>query len=211
MNEKVQKPEATFERGYSISSAKVLKREAYEATREGQNIVAQARERARKILDDAEHERDSICHQAEVEGRIKGLAEWNDILARASQRAEELAKSWEQQMLRLAIRIAKKIIGEELKLRPDAIVDIVREALKGARPGKLLTIQVNEADAPQVRDHIDRIRDHAAIRSEIDIVTSAQAQAGGCILESELGIIDARLETQLQCLEKVLVRGVSGD
>jgi flagellar biosynthesis/type III secretory pathway protein FliH len=47
--------------------------------------------------------------------------------------------------------------------------------------------------------------------SEIEIVAAASVPAGGCVIDSELGIIDARLETQLKCLEEVLVRGISGD
>jgi type III secretion protein L len=74
----------------------------------------------------------------------------------------------------------------------------------------MLTIQVNVTDAPQLRTHLDRIKDAAGIRSEIEIAISVNVPAGGCILESELGIIDARLETQLQCLEEALMRGVTG-
>src|SRR5262249_30981587 len=102
-------------------------------------------------------------------------------------------------------------IGQEIKLHPETIVGIVNEVLKGARPGRQLTIQVNHADEEQVRAHLDRIREHTAIRTEIDIVTSTLVSPGGCMGESELGVIDARLETQLKCLEDVLVRSVSED
>src|ERR1700721_1621241 len=99
MDEKLQKSDARPDRAFPLSSPKVLKREAYEAAREAQDVVAQARERARQIIDEAQHERDSIRQKAEEEGRARGLAEWNQILVRTSQHAEELAKNWEQGML----------------------------------------------------------------------------------------------------------------
>ncbi len=211
MSEEIHVPSGKPERVLSIASAKVLKRDTYEATREAQDIVGQAHQKARQIVEDAEQERARICQRAEQEGRIRGLAEWNKKLLAASQQLNQLTKTWEQSMLRLSVRAAEKLIGEELKLRPETIADIVREVLKGARSGKLLTIHVNAADAPQVRAHLDRIKTQAGVRGEVDIATSAQVPPGGCILESELGVIDARLETQLQCLEEALVADVSRD
>jgi flagellar biosynthesis/type III secretory pathway protein FliH len=114
-------------------------------------------------------------------------------------------------MLRLSIRVAEKIVGEQLRLHPESIVEIVREVLKSIRPGKHLTIQVNPADAQYARARIDRLKEALGTSSEIEIVAAANVAPGGCVIESELGIIDARLETQLKCLEDALVKGVAAD
>ena len=74
-----------------------------------------------------------------------------------------------------------------------------------------MAIQVNEADAPLVRQRMDRIKEYTSINSDIEVVSSSSVPRGGCVIESELGIIDARLETQLKCLENILVRGASAD
>jgi type III secretion system HrpE/YscL family protein len=207
MDEKILK--ATTPDRILGSSPRVLKREVYEATLDARDVVVLAQEKAQHIIADAERERDALREKARQEGNAQGLAEWNGILARADQRAEELTKSWEETMLRLSVRVAEKIIGEELKLHPDAIVSIVREVLKGTRSGKHLAIQVNEAEAQQVRTRIDRLRESQGMSREIEIVVSASVPRGGCVIESELGIIDARLETQLRCLEETLLRSVS--
>jgi len=209
MDEKIPSPGVAPDK-ILVSSPKVVKREVYEATREARDVVALAQEKAKQIIEEAERRREAIREQATEEGRARGLAEWNHLLAAASQRADQLTRSWEETMLRLSVRVAEKIIGEELKLRPETIVEIVRQVLKGARPGKHLTIQVNPADAQQVRDHIASLQAPGAT-SEIEIVASASVLPGGCVIESELGIIDARLETQLKCLEDALVRGVPAD
>jgi type III secretion protein L len=209
MDEKVSNSGAVPER-MLVSSPKVLKREVYEATREARDVVTLAQEKARLIIEDAERQREAILEQARQEGRAEGLAEWNHILATASQRADQLAKNWEETMLRLSVRVAEKIIGEQLRLHPETIVEIVRQVLKGARPGKHLTIQVNPAEAQQVRNRVDGLQG-PGFSSEIEIVAAASVPSGGCVIESELGIIDARLETQLKCLEDALVRGVPAD
>jgi type III secretion protein L len=208
MDDKVLKSDTLTDK-IPLSSPKVLKREVYEASREARDVVALAQEKAKHIIEDAEAECDAIRQRAREEGIAKGLSEWNEILARANERAEELEKNWEESMLRLSVRVAEKIIGHELQLHPETIVSIVHEVLRGARPGKHLTIQVNDADAQQVRTRIDRLKESLSASTEIQIVGSAAVPHGGCTVESELGIIDARLETQLKCLEDVLVRGVS--
>jgi type III secretion protein L len=210
MNDKILKPELLSEK-IPLSSPKVLKREVYEATRDARDVVAQAQEKAKQIIEEAERECDAIREQARQEGHASGLAEWNQILAQTTRRADELAKAWEENMLRLSVRVAEKIIGEQLTLKPETVVDIVREVLKGARPGRHLAIQVNEADAQVVRARFDRIKECTSLNTDIEIVQSSSVPRGGCVIESELGIIDARLETQLKCLEDVLVRGASAD
>ncbi len=208
MNEKIYKAD-TVARKVVVSSPKILKREVYDASLEARDVISAARHQASQIIADAEREREIIRAQAREEGQAQGLAEWNAILARSVQRAEELEKKWEAAMLQLSVRVAEKIIGEQLTLEPDRIVAIVREVLRGTRPGKHVTLQVNDSEAQQVRSHVDRLKQVVGANCDIEIVGSASIAAGGCVVESELGIIDARLETQLKCLEDVLVRAAS--
>ncbi len=210
MDEKIFRSDSAPER-LSGSSPKVLKREVYEATREARDVVALAQEKAKQIIDDAMRERDAIRAQGRQEGNAQGLAEWNEILARMTERAEELTKNWEETMLRLSVGVAQKIIGEQLRLDPGMIVKIVGQVLKGTRTGKNVTIQVNESEAQQLRSRLDYLKQFLAGGSEIEVVGTASMPPGGCVIESELGIIDARLETQLKCLEDVLMRGSSTD
>ena len=210
MDEKILKADSVSDK-VLISSPKVLKREMFEATQEARDVLAVAQERARQIIEDAQQEKEAILQRAHEEGKAAGLAQWNEILAEASKHADELSKSWEETMLRLSVRVAEKIVGEQLRLHPDTIIEIVREVLKNVRPGKRLAIQVNPSEAPRVRARIDRLREGLGTTSEIEIVASASVPAGGCMIDSELGIIDARLETQLKCMEEALVRGIAAE
>ncbi|HEX4486904.1 MAG TPA: FliH/SctL family protein [Terriglobales bacterium] len=210
MSEKILKADGLPER-MAFSSPKILKREAYEATQDAKDVVTQAQEKAKDLLESAERQRDAILETSRQEGRAQGLAEWNNILAQAARRSEELTKNWEETMLQLSVRVAEKIIGEQLKLHPDTIVAIVREALTTTRAGRRLVIQVNDREADIVRSQVDRLKGALGPSSEIEVVSSTTVPTGGCVIESELGIIDARLETQLKCLEDVLLRRTSSN
>jgi type III secretion protein L len=193
------------------SPPKVLKREVYEASREARDLITQAQDKARQILEDAERGRSRVREEARREGQALGLAEWNAILSRMRQHSDELAKNWEDNMLRLSVQIARKIIGEELRLHPDTIISIIREVLRSTRSGKHLLLQVNESDAEYVRSKTESLKQFLGGGGDIEVIASANVQPGGCIIESELGIVDARLETQLKCLEDALVRHSPSD
>jgi len=192
------------------SPPKVLKREVYEATREARDLIAQAQEKARHIIEEAERGRDRIREEARREGQTRGLAEWNDMLVRMRQHGDALEKNWEENMLRLSVQIARKIIGEELRQHPEAILSIIREVLNSTRIGKHLVLQVNESEAEYVRSKVQALKQFLG-SGDIEVVAASNVEPGGCIIDSELGIIDARLETQLKCLEEALVRHSPGD
>jgi type III secretion system HrpE/YscL family protein len=210
MDEKILKADVVLDKVVG-STPKVLKREVYEASREARDVVTQAQEKAKQIVEEAMRERDRIREQGREEGNAEGLAAWNDILIRSRRRSDELTKNWEEAMLQLSVHIARKIIGEELKQNPETILAIVREVIKGTRTGKNLAIQVNDSEAQYVRAQVDRLRQFLGGGSDIEIVPSSAIPVGGCVIESELGIIDARLDTQLKCLEDALIRNSSSD
>jgi type III secretion protein L len=188
------------------SAPRVVKREVYDATREAREIISQAQEKAKHILEEALRERDQIQEEARQAGNVEGLSGWTETLARMTKRVDELTQNWEDTMLQLSVHIAQKIIGEELRLHPDTIISIIREAMKSTRTGKRLSIQVNDAEAVYVRSRAEQLKQFLGSIGEIEIVPSAGVTPGGCVIESELGIIDARLETQLKFLLDALLR-----
>jgi type III secretion protein L len=208
MEEKIIKARLVEEAGGQApaTAAKLVKKEVYVAGVEAQTIVEAAEERAKAILAEAERGKASVLEAARREGREQGLAEWNEILASAEAARERLAASYEQELMRLSIRIAEKIIGEELRTRPETIVSIVRESLHSVRHERHLVIQVNPQEADEVRQRLDRLHEVVGPGRQFQVVADASVTRGGCMVETELGVIDARLETQLKCLEDALTR-----
>lgn len=189
-------------------AAKVLKREAYDATVDARGILETAERQARAIVEEAERRRDEIQKAAREAGYQEGLSRWNQALAEAQTAQESLLAQHETELVKLAVRIAEKVIGEELRTRPETILAIVREALQSVRRERMLTIQVNPEHAEEVRQRIDSLARVAGAGRQIQVVADAAVAPGGCIVESELGVIDAQLETQLKYLEDILLRAV---
>jgi type III secretion protein L len=186
-------------------SGKIIKKELFEASQEARNIIDAARREAEQIVAKAEQERISSVEAGLQLGYEEGLKNWNNILSGAWQARENLKTEWEQSLLHLAVRVAEKILGEQLRLQPDAIVPIVREALKSVGQERQLTLLIHPDHREAVQANLDRLQALVGSSRQIHLVANPDIAPGGCVVESELGVIDAKLETQLKCLEEILL------
>jgi len=192
--------------GSGAASPKILRKDVYDAGLDARVILESAQREAQAIIEEAETRRDSIVHAAHGEGYQKGLAEWDNALRSAREAQQELYAKYEPEMIRVAVKIAEKIIGEELRAHPETIVSIARECLRGVRHEHSLILRVNPKEAEEVQRNLDSLVEAAGSGRRIQIVSDAAVAAGGCIVDSAVGVIDARLETQLKCLEEILLR-----
>ena len=206
MNERIIKPGAAGTPASSWAAAKVVKGETYDATIEAAQIVDAARVQGHKILEAAGQERQTVIEAARREGYEHGLQKWNAAVAEVNAARDKYMAESEPELIRLAVRIAQKIIGEELRTNPEAIVSVARECLQSLGRERSLTLRVSPADVDLMRGRIGTLRETAGPHRSIEVVADRAVGPGGCIVESEYGVIDARLETQIRCMEEILLR-----
>jgi type III secretion system HrpE/YscL family protein len=182
----------------------VIKRSVQIACQDANEILAQAQNEAHQIISEARRTAESIFDSAREDGYQSGAAKWFDALADAWQARDGYLAGNETALLRLSVRIAEKIIGEELHTAPDAVAGIVREALRSVRRAESLVIQAHPADAVLVNERLSALRNSAGLPRQVEIVPNASLSRGDCMIESDIGTIDGRLDTQLKNLERVL-------
>lgn len=166
--------------------------------------VLSAAEQAARILDECEAECRRLREQARSEGWAEGFGQWQTALHEAQQAAETYRASLEPELGRLAVRIASKVIGEVVEADRNRVNDVVRQAFRGVIREKQVTIRVAPGFAAVVEPHIDELRDRLAPGCVIRVTESPDVDPGGCVLMSDLGVIDARVETQLAQIERAL-------
>jgi type III secretion protein L len=188
----------------SVISGNLLKNQILKAETEAHEILHEARTNAAEIINSAEKIAETIRHDSYEKGREECETEMvENILAIKEERARNFANI-EQEVLRLAVKIAEKIIGEEIKNNEATRGEIVLNALRHARQQEMLTVRVSASDVPLLESIREKI-DSFGRAKYIDFVADQAVKSGGCIIESASGTIDARLETQLRILEKALL------
>jgi flagellar assembly protein FliH len=121
-----------------------------------------------------------------------------DAMAAAAQvERAEFFDRMEPELVRLSVAIAEKIIGQEMAMRPEVVVDIVRAAMRRLRDREQLRVSVNPTDIEQVRVARDDLISAVDGVRKLEITEDRRVSPGGCVIESQNGTLDARIDTQL--------------
>ncbi len=185
---------------------KILKREVLLATEEAKKIIAEAQEKANTILSKAKKEAKEIKSKAYEEGKIEGLRKFEEKLLELLAENEREREQFERTLVLLAVKIAEKIIRTELETDRSKILPLVKETLESARvlSAKKLFIRVPPIYKEEVEQLVHSITTKDSKWEKVVVISDPSLPTGGCRIESENGIIDASIETQIKVLKRNL-------
>ena len=195
--------------GQSAARQKVVKNQIVTAQREAARIIEEAEGFAAAIRAEAQSQAENLKARAYAEGTENALVEFETHLLETREIREKVWRETEKDLLRLAVRLAERIVGREIEKDDKTIVEIISTALQNARQQEKLTVRVNPKDLPTIEKAAERFAS-GRIRF-IDFVADPRVETSGCLIESEVGTIDARLETQLRVLERALLSQSEGE
>jgi flagellar assembly protein FliH len=118
---------------------------------------------------------------------------------------KELFATSEREVIRLSLEIARKIIKREVAIDEELILTLVRVALARVADQALITVRVNPKDCHFIERHRAAGLagpESGAVSESVKLVEDPLIPRGGCIIETESGTIDARIEEQLREIEK---------
>ncbi|HVU05610.1 MAG TPA: FliH/SctL family protein [Polyangiaceae bacterium] len=121
-----------------------------------------------------------------------------DALARAR---EIVLKDSAEEVVELAITIARRVIGRELATDPSVVERLVREGLASLGQHDRVTVRLGRAFS-----HAGTAIERALTASEerVEIVLDASLEEYGCVIETELGRVDESIESRLSALLSAL-------
>lgn len=190
---------------FASSGVSVVPRELLLASDQGRELLYRAkeeamkiREKAKAILADALREREIDRARGYEEGRQEGLAQVTERLAALEVEREKLLRGEEKEIIAMVLEIAEKIVARELK--KGAVRDVVRQALTQA-VGSRLVVRVNPEDKEKIEQDFSDLR---GTSRTLALEEDESITPGGCLVETELGTVDARLETQWKAIRKAL-------
>jgi type III secretion protein L len=138
---------------------------------------------------------------AQAAGFEEGLKKWNKLIEHLENEIKKVRHEMENSIVPLALTAVKKIIGREIESKPETISDIVATALKTVSHHKRVTLYVNKQDLETIEEEKPRLKSLFEHLETLTVTPREDVQPGGCIIETEAGIINAQLENQLRALE----------
>ncbi len=180
---------------------KVVPAKEFSTLQKASELLKKAKKEALEFAKEEAKEAEIIKEIAFKEGFHEALLSLNKHIIALDQELQTLRTDVQQKILPLALKAARKLVGEELKLHPDRIVDIVLTSLKPAVQHKKIVIYVNKADLDVLEAHKPKIKEMFEHLESLSLQERDDVEPGGCIIQTEAGIINAQLENQWQALE----------
>jgi type III secretion protein L len=180
---------------------KVIPAEDFSTLMEASEILSRAKEDVEHYKKKVEEECQELRAKAREEGYDEGLKQFNEHLIHFDKQIRLMRMDLQKQILPLALKAAKKIVGEQLDLNPETIVEIVIQTLAPVTQNHRINIYVNKVDKEILETQKPKIK---SILEQVQVLTIQErndVSPGGCIIETESGIINASIENQWRALE----------
>jgi len=187
-----------------LKDRKIVKKDFLRALEQGDEVIGRADRIARDIVDEARSEADAIRHAARRDGFESGKAEAAGIILSAGRARDALLKKFEHDVIDLAVEAASMIVQKTRELDPAAVREVYRRALAVAESSGPIKIRVAPGDYETA---LALTGEDIEPAWSLSIIRDETVGEGGCIIESDMGVIDARLETQIKAVRRVLLQG----
>ena len=171
---------------------------------ETKRAFEQGRERGRIEGQQAEREAQAALSSGADERRNQQIAQ---IAERFTQERDRYLHQVEQEVVKLALAVAARILRREAQMDPLLLTGAVRVALGQLASSTKVRLRVPPCDLEMWRQAI-ALMPRLAIRPEV--LPGDEMRTGDCLLETELGTVDLGIRSQLGEIEHGFFDRASG-
>ncbi len=150
--------------------------------------------------------------RAEEEIRIKVVEEisrvidpWREELQNSledlSRLRSDMVRQTEGQIVKLALEIARKVIHKEVTTNQEIAVNLTRVALAHIPNRTAATVHLHPDDLAYFETKLDQIESGHALT----LIADRSVGHGGCVVQTEMGEVDATIEQQFAQIESALL------
>ena len=165
------------------------------------NLVSRAREEADAIRESAMKE----GYQAGLEQAQADIDEFKNSLGQFMNAKQEVFEYIAPDILEISVDIAKKIIKKEVETDPQVLINTIVDVLKTVSKNEpKINIRVKPQQVAFIKDSIPDITYQYGIDAKINIISDPSIEEGGCVFQTNNGIVDASVDTQLEIIKKAL-------
>lgn len=191
---------------HPASSKKVIRAEDFSTLLAASDLLEKTREDITEASKQAAKEADELKDKGYHDGYQEGLSQLNEQILALDGEKKRLRHEMNQLILPLALKAAKKIVAGELKAHPETIVNIVLQALAPVMQNHIITIYVHKGDKEILDAEKSQLKEKLEQLESLAIKERDDVSPGGCVIETESGIINATIENQWRGIEAAFDR-----
>jgi type III secretion protein L len=169
-------------------------------------LVVNAQTETCRLIESAEGKADETRREAYAEGERLAATAWHERQTAIAQTKASQAKVLHEKLAEVVITAVERIVQGEGRAA------LFKRALKSvqslAAGSTAITLRVSENDENDATISVAELLKTHRSHQQMNVVVDKTLAPGSCIFESEAGVLDASLQTQLDALRAAMSRAV---
>ncbi len=156
---------------------------------------------------------DRTCNEASAAGKRDGevatrqafeqqwdaeMAKLQQIMKEASEIGPKLRREAEEELVRLAVAVARRILHRELTVDVDALTGLAKAAFDRLDQREIQQVRTDAASVTLVEKIVAKL----GMPKPVKVMADGSLRRGSLVIETKRGQLDASIETQLQEIER---------
>ncbi len=186
-----------------------------EAREEAERIIADAQAQAQEIIAAAESNAEALKTMARQDGRNEGYNEGTQRAAKELQDSQQQMDSEvarikndymerqiaiEREVVEMCLPVFEKVFGAELSGKKDVIYHLLDHCIMKIERTGQMQIKVSDANAEFIKSKKEEIQAKVGSDVGIDIIADPLLNESQCIIETDGGVFDCSIDTELDNL-----------
>lgn len=187
------------------------------AKEEAESILQEARATADRMVGQAQEEADAICEAARNKGYESGKAALEQELEELRGQLEntyqekrrdldaeyvEKRAGMEKELIDVILTVFNKVFHIQFDNKKDILMYLIDDAIMNIEGEKRFRVKVAAGNVLFLENHKEEILDRVGHDVELEILADSTMDGNECIIETDSGVFDCSLGTQLENLIK---------
>jgi len=134
------------------------------------------------------------------------MRRYSDSILEVNKLRSSLYAQIEREVVKLAIAVAKKIVHREIQVDRDIIQTLVRVALGHVSEKSSVTVHLNPMDYNYLLEQRAELSQSEG--RDISLLSDKSIERGGCLIQTDCGDIDARVQEEFREVEQAFFEGL---
>lgn len=187
-----------------IPTKKVIKAEEYSEYLQAKGIIEKAKQESKRIIQEAKNAFEEEKKRGFEEGLEEGKKQTAEHMMEYVSKTVAGYGKFEEKILEILMQALRHILGE--MDNKTLVMSVVKRVIATVRTQKEITLRVAPSQKDYVQEQIAPILQQYPSISFIDVVPDQRLKEGDAIAETDIGVVDARLDVQLDAIQKAFTK-----
>ncbi len=178
------------------------------AAKAAETLLQEARIRASGLESEAY---EKGFEQGKKDGEVVGrkayeiqVERFSAVIDAIRHRGEELLARYEPFLIELVLDISKALVHHELNTTPELVRSCLERGLGMAVNGRSIRAHLHPEDLELIQG-VDTSLSDKTVGHLLEFMADSSVERGGCLLETDMGVIDATLTTQWRTVSNAML------